>query len=399
MFKFNFKRFLPPSKPQENAFQLKFSGLRVKDGGVENLKKFFIAVLRYVFGKVRLLGANFFIFLKFCLTSFQGVKNFIIRKLIWSRGRLGRPIANLAILFVAFILFLTGGVFSSTGFVTSATISPDYLVNVDDIIPETTVATTSLPEGRRSEAIIHEVSGGENLSSIGALYKVSTDALEYVNNISDSDFLKVGQKLVIPPVQGVIYKVKSGDTCDSIGKKFDVPSQAVLDFNYLDSCTNLQVGKELVVPDAKIPEPVIILPTVPGGVTYQRFVDTNPRSGWCQWPTSVRIISQYFTYYHDGLDIATPWGSWPPIYACAGGTVTRAGWDPWGLGLHVAIDHGNGYQTVYGHLSRLNVSVGKDVDKGDVVGIMGNTGRSTGPHVHFTIKYKGTPQNPLNYIR
>jgi murein DD-endopeptidase MepM/ murein hydrolase activator NlpD len=89
----------------------------------------------------------------------------------------------------------------------------------------------------------------------------------------------------------------------------------------------------------------------------------------------------------------------PPIYACGSGTVIRSGWDPFGLGLHIVIDHGNGYQTVYGHMSKLNVGVGRDVDKGDVIGIMGSTGRSTGPHVHFIVKYNGVAQNPLKYVK
>ena len=88
----------------------------------------------------------------------------------------------------------------------------------------------------------------------------------------------------------------------------------------------------------------------------------------------------------------------PPLYSCSGGTVIRAGWDPWGLGLHVRIQHANGYVTMYGHMSRLDVGVGDTVKKGQVIGLMGNTGRSTGPHVHFIISYKGVPRNPLDYI-
>jgi murein DD-endopeptidase MepM/ murein hydrolase activator NlpD len=196
-------------------------------------------------------------------------------------------------------------------------------------------------------------------------------------------------------------KLRFGGTCDSIAKQFEVASQAILDFNYIDSCSLLAVGKELVIPDAKIPAPQIAAPIIPSIPTpnYQKFEDNNPKSGWCIWPSSARIITQYFSFYHNGLDIATPWGVMPPIYACGSGTVIRSGWDPFGLGLHIVIDHGNGYQTVYGHMSKLNVGVGRDVDKGDVIGIMGSTGRSTGPHVHFIVKYNGVAQNPLKYVK
>jgi murein DD-endopeptidase MepM/ murein hydrolase activator NlpD len=81
------------------------------------------------------------------------------------------------------------------------------------------------------------------------------------------------------------------------------------------------------------------------------------------------------------------------------GVVIRAGWDPWGLGLHVRIDHGNGYITIYGHMSRLDVSYGQEVDRGQIIGIMGSTGNSTGPHVHFMVEYNGVAQNPLNFTQ
>ncbi|MEK7595482.1 MAG: M23 family metallopeptidase [Patescibacteria group bacterium] len=382
--------------------QLKFSGLKLNNRGLFSLFgfiSFLRALFNYLWLKTLSLGSGTGVLIKGFFYIGHSLKAFIIRKLIWSRGKLGRPVANLAILAVAFLVFLTGGVFGGSQFVNSAPISPDYLKNEDDFIPDSTIATTALPEGRRLESIIHEVKGGETLTSIGQLYKISVDALRYVNNLTDEDFLRVGQKLTIPPIQGVIYKVKSGDTCDSVGKRFDVAAQAILDFNYLDSCATLVVGKELVIPDAKVPAPIPVVPSVPSLPRYNNLVDVSPSLGWCIWPTSVRIITQYFSYYHNGLDIATPWSLVPPIYACGEGTVTRAGWDPFGLGLHIVIDHGNGYSTVYGHMRKLNVSVGQDVNKGQVIGLMGSTGRSTGPHLHFIIKYKGVPQNPLRYVK
>lgn len=393
-----FKRKLLPF---DRSFQLNFSGLKVNKGIFDPVRHYFKALFVYFGGKIRQLFSLLFGTWKFGFVVSDSVQDYIVRKLIWSRGRLGRRTVNLAILIVAFILFMTGGVFNSTNFVNSAPLSPDYLASEDDVIPNLIVATTALPEGRRTEAVVHTVRGGETLSSIGQLYKVSSDALKYVNNLSDESFLKVGQQLTIPPVQGVMYKVKAGDTCDSIGKKFEVPAQSIADFNYLDSCSNLLAGKDIVVPDARIPAPVPVYTAIPGLPTpnYSNFVDKNPSSGWCQWPTSARIITQYFSWYHNGIDIATPWGVMPPIYACAGGTVIRSGWDPWGLGLHIIIDHGNGYQTVYGHMSKLNVSVGREVDKGDVIGLMGSTGHSTGPHIHFIVKFNGVAQNPLKYIK
>lgn len=322
-----------------------------------------------------------------------------VQKLIWSRGRLGRPVINLVVFTFAFLVFMVGKVFNSSPLVNSSSLNEDYLSSVSDIIPQREVATTLVPESRkRTEYFDYTVQAGDTLSGIGQKFKISSDALKYVNNLTDSSILKVGNKLSIPPVSGLIHKVESGDTLASIAKKYAVPEQAVADFNYILNTSTLAMGTELVIPDAKIPQPVFVpsLPTLPQ--FNQPVFVPNVGSGWCMWPTTTRIITQYFSWYHNGLDIATPWGSQPPLFACASGTITRAGWDPWGLGLHVQIDHDNGFSTVYGHMSRIDVGYGQRVGQGETIGIMGNTGRSTGPHVHFIIKFNGAAQNPLEYI-
>ena len=395
--------FTIKSPKSERVFLQYFNGFRPK--GKNKIEKYFKigasflkALNKYFIKKIaqflRLIGYLF-------LYTDKGIRYFkrlVVQKLIWSRGRLGRTVATATVMSVAFFVFLFGKVFNSSRFVNSQEINPIYLANVTDIIPQRNTALTVIPENRqRTEPIVYVVEGGDTLSDIGNKFKISIDALRYVNNLSDLAYLKVGQEVVIPPVAGLIHKVASGDSLQSIATKYDVPSQAIADFNYILDTSKLAVGTELVIPGAKVPEPVVI-PTVPAIIRLGPAVDTSASKGWCMWPTTVRIISQYFSWYHNGLDIATPWGSSPPLFACAGGTVTRAGWDPWGLGLHVRIDHGNGYETVYGHMARIDVSYGERVSKGESIGIMGSTGRSTGPHVHFTINYKGTPQNPLNYI-
>lgn len=330
----------------------------------------------------------------------EKIKDYIVKKLIWSRGRLGRPIANLAVMFIAFWVFTFGEVLNSSRFVSGGEVDPDYLSYTSDIIPNVNTTTTTIPESRkRTEPFEYTVVSGDTLSGIGEKFKISVDALKYVNNLTDYSVLKVGQKVTIPPISGLIHKVEDGDTLESIAEKYDVPAQAIADFNYILDTSNLAVGTELVIPGAKVPQPIIITPSVPtftpgGGIAPQ----ATPSKNFCVWPTTVRIITQYFSWYHNGVDIATPTGrGMPPIFACDDGTVTRAGWDPWGLGLHVRIDHGGGYETVYGHMSQLNVSYGQRVSRGEVIGVMGSTGRSTGPHVHFTVNYYGVSQNPLDY--
>lgn len=388
----------------ERFFQFSFNGFGPKGRNtiekyVKNGISFLRFLLFYLIRKVVLLFKLFFGSFAVLNKTLLEFKAYILRKLIWSRGKLGKPVVTFVVMNVAFMVFMFGEIFNSSKLVNSQEISSDYLTNITDIIPQHNTAITTLPEDRqRTDPVIYTVRGGDTLSDIGSKFKISTDALRYVNNLTDTSYLKVGQELVIPPISGLTHKVESGDTLSSIAKKYDVASQAIADFNYLLDVSTLAVGTELIIPGAKIPQPIAVIPIIPAQF-FPSVTDAGANKGWCIWPTSVRIITQYFSWYHNGLDIATPRSSsMPPLFACAGGTVTRAGWDPWGLGLHVRIAHGNGYETVYGHMSRLNVGYGEKVSQGEVIGLMGSTGRSTGPHVHFTINYNGVPQNPLNYV-
>lgn len=364
------------------------------------LGQFIGFIFQYASKKIKRFGKLF-------VSTLNGIKNSVIwakeystKKLIWSRGKLGRPIANLIVLGVAFIVFTFGEILNSTRFVNSQEINPDYLSNVTDIIPSSNTALTLVPDDRKqTESFAYTIAGGDTLSSIGQKFKISVDALKYVNGLTDSSVLAVGDSITIPPVSGLIHTVEDGDTLSSIADTYSVAPQAIADFNYILDTSSLALGSELVIPGAQVPEPVYI-PAAPGYSAPSYIPPAPPSDASFIWPSSVYIITQYFAWYHNGIDIAVPWGwGMPPIYASAGGTVTRSGWDPWGLGLHVRVDHGNGFETVYGHLSRLDVGYGQRVNKGQVLGLMGNTGRSTGPHLHFTLKYAGVAQDPLQYIR
>jgi murein DD-endopeptidase MepM/ murein hydrolase activator NlpD len=392
--------------PSGNYFQLKFEGFSPRGNnklhkiGI-SLKLFAKALGVYIAAKAKQLVRSFFAFISFLIKLADDAKELLTAKLIWSRGRLGRPIATFFVMLAAFVVFTFGEIFNSTRFVSSQELNPDYLATTIDVIPKKNTALTTVPESRkRGESFTYTVQGGDTLSGIGNRFKISTDALKYVNNLTDNSVLKVGQEVTIPPVSGLIHTVESGDTLTSIAQKYDVAPQAVADFNYILDTSSLALGTELVIPGAKVPTPVPSAPAIPSpGTTGVPTPHAAPSNTYCVWPSSVRIITQYFTWYHNGVDIANAKGTaLPPLYACTGGTVTRAGWDPWGLGLHIRISHGNGYETVYGHMSRLDVGYGEEVSRGQVLGLMGNTGRSTGSHVHFMVIYNGVAQNPLSYM-
>jgi murein DD-endopeptidase MepM/ murein hydrolase activator NlpD len=111
------------------------------------------------------------------------------------------------------------------------------------------------------------------------------------------------------------------------------------------------------------------------------------------WPTH-GVITQYFWQYHPGIDIAADVGT--QEFAADGGQVVFAGWGSYGI--YVEIDHGNGFHTIYGHMSAVLVKTGEVVTQGQLIGLMGATGRASGPHLHFEIRYQGAPQNPIDLL-
>jgi murein DD-endopeptidase MepM/ murein hydrolase activator NlpD len=388
-------------------FQLSFEGFRPHGkNAVEQFfnswKEFLKTLLLYL---LKRLGFLFLLISRIIVAIFHipnKIKVFLVTKLIWSRGKLAKPIVTTVIMLAAFSVFSLGEIFSSSTLIINQPVSADYLATTNDIIPKKEIALTTLPEARkRSESFVYNVQPGDSLFSIGEKFKISVDALQYVNGLTDTSMLKIGQEVIIPPTGGLVHKVEAGDTLTSIAEKYDVPVQAVADFNYLLDTTRLAVGTELVIPGGKVPKyvpPIIILDT--GISSMGSAGQASPNRSLCVWPTTVRYLTQYFSWYHNGVDIATPLRSgMPPIISCMSGVVVRAGWDPWGLGLHVRIDHGNGYETVYGHMSRIDVSYGESVKRGQVIGLMGSTGNSTGPHVHYMVKYNGVAQDPLKFTQ
>ena len=208
-------------------------------------------------------------------------------------------------------------------------------------------------------------------------------------------YIKPRQKLTIPPVTGVLHKVKKGDTVDSLAKKYDAEEKDIKTFNTLGD--SLAVGETVMIPNGRI----IYTQTPRNYVRSTEGAYETPvvaSGGKMYYPNSCRKISQYYRgWIHTGVDMNCPWGS--AIRAADSGVVTRVQYLRYGYGYNVIIDHGGGKQTLYGHLSQINVSKGQSVSKGQVIALEGSTGRSTGPHLHFEVIINGSRVNPLNYIR
>lgn len=259
---------------------------------------------------------------------------------------------------------------------------------------------TTVSEKVRSEVILYDVTEGDTLSVIAEKFGVSEDTIRWQNDLQSKDSIKVGQTLEILPVTGISHTVKKGETVHSIAKKYDTSAQAIVDFPY-NTFTNdetfaLAVGQTVIVPDGIMPS------STPWSATA-RVRQITPdagsvtASGRFVWPTA-GSITQNFAWYHTGIDIANR--AAPGVLAADSGRVVTAGWpDGWGYGNRVVIDHGNGYRTRYAHLSAIYVTVGQTVNRGDLIGKMGSTGRSTGTHLHFEVMQNGVFLNPLGVLQ
>lgn len=258
---------------------------------------------------------------------------------------------------------------------------------------------------QRQETVTYTVQPGDTLSTIAHRFGLTSQTLVWANGMSDKDFITPNQVLKIPPVEGYLYTVKKGDTLASIVKKYGGNQDATLEANHLATAEAISVGQEIIIPGGEPAAPVQVpyqnrrplLTQVYGGsdsgntppsarATGARFI----------WPTPNRHINQYFRgRYHTGVDIEGDYSS--PIYAAAAGRVVFAAYDRSGYGLHIVIDHGNGYDTLYAHASKIFVSVGDRINQGQTIAMVGSTGRSTGTHLHFEIRVGDGFLNPLSF--
>ena len=340
---------------------------------------------------------------------FSGIKFEFVRRLIWSRGKRARPAIHLGSMSLIAFIIIFGGPLSSSTVVRakSEELNSDFLeAQVAVVAAETDVLTTEVGNRGRQEQYVYVVKPGDTLSSVGEKFNVSVNAIRYASNLSTSDLLNTGQELTVPPVGGLWHIVEGGDTVSSIASKFEVVEQAIIDSNYLFPPYNLSVGQQLVIPDATVPPPTPTAPTIGqyASSTIKQVVSKVTGgvvgSGTFSNPCSKLLISQYFSWYHPAIDIQSAGQDNLTIYASDSGTVVgvyTGGWN-YGYGNQVLVDHGNGYLTSYSHLSSVSVSAGANVSKGQALGIMGNTGRSFGSHLHFEIEYFGKLINPLTVL-
>lgn len=229
---------------------------------------------------------------------------------------------------------------------------------------------------------VYIVRKGDTLASIAKMFGVSTNTILWANDIKGGT-VKEGQELVILPISGVRHTVKSGDTLISIAKKYKADLAEVMEYNSFPADKKLSVGEVVIVPDGTVSL------TASGSVKPSTSGTTAVQSGYYMRPT--KGVRSQGVHGHNGIDIAAPTGT--TVWASAPGKVIVARGSGYngGYGAYIVVSHANGTQTLYAHLSRVNVSVGQSVTKGQAIGAIGNTGKSTGPHLHFEVRGAKNP--------
>lgn len=283
-----------------------------------------------------------------------------------------------------------------------------------DQLTRQTELHTNIPARPRTDIITYTVQSGDTLFGIAEKYGLQPETIVWGNPIlkDDPHLLRPDQELRIPPTNGVLRDVQPGDRLDVLAKYYGVTVEDIVNWpgNDLDpDDPQITIGQALMVPGGRREFVQFVQPTLVRSKRNQLPKDAGPGAcaggysggavggGGFIWPANNHWLSgNNYWSGHLGIDISA--GTGDPIYASDSGVVVFAGWSNWGYGLMVQIDHGNGWNTLYSHLSQYNVSCGQSVYQGNVVGLAGSTGNSSGPHLHFEMHYQGTRPNPWNYL-
>jgi murein DD-endopeptidase MepM/ murein hydrolase activator NlpD len=297
-------------------------------------------------------------------------------------------------------------------------------VSVDTFagIPRLAQAHTIIPSRPRQEIVKYTVLEGDTVFGIAEKFGLDPETVLWGNYyvlLDDPHGLKPGQELNILPVNGTYHEWQQGEGLNGISEYYGVKPEDIINYpsNNLDIATvgdfsnpNIAPGMWLIVPGGRRE---FVSWSAPLGVTrenpaYARVLGPgacDPISGGAVgfgtfvWPTNDHYLSG-FDYTpaanHWGIDLAGNEGE--GVYATDAGVVVYAGWNNYGYGNMILIDHGGGFQSLYAHLSGLNVGCGQSIGQGDVIGAIGNTGNSSGSHLHFEIMTSSYKINPFDVL-
>lgn len=357
------------------------------------------AFARFLRQYVRMRGYRWF-------SKFEVFKDVIVDLLYKQRGRYSRPFLHFGTIGLVFFVITFGPLIVAQTNDEKRAETQRTIVAAANAYNEsfTTKQAEGVRQYRGGEIVTHVVKEGETLSTIAQLYGLQVSTIEWENSLTKNSKLKPGQELRILPLDGVRHKVARGETIYSIGKRYGLDEtqvQVIVDYPFNeflnDETFELATGQYLMVPDGVKPDEATTRPVARGNLKLTPDAGTVTATGSFVWPAAGRI-TQGYRFYHKAFDIANSAGG--PILAADSGTVVLAGWpDNSGYANRVIIDHGNGYQTLYAHLSAVQVTAGQRVSRGSVVGQMGCTGRCTGTHLHFEVRQGGVLLDPGLFLK
>jgi hypothetical protein len=281
-------------------------------------------------------------------------------------------------------------------------------------ISRQTTLLTIIPTRPREDVISYTVTSGDSIFSIAKNFNIKPETLLWANydQLKDNpDLLSLDMELKVPPVDGVYYSWLLGDTVEGVANKFKAKAQDILNWpgNNMDLTNpHMEAGEMVLVPGGQREFVTWIVPTIPrerAGVSRSVYgagacsgsYEGAYGSGFFTWPSANRVLSgNDYWPGHLAIDIAAAVGD--GVFAADSGVVVFAGWATGGYGYMVMIDHGNGYQTVYAHMSKVTAYCGQSVNQGTYIGAAGSTGNSTGAHLHFEVRYLGGFVNPWSVL-
>jgi murein DD-endopeptidase MepM/ murein hydrolase activator NlpD len=291
---------------------------------------------------------------------------------------------------------------------------PAYAPSVDTALVRQAELKTNIQSRQRIDILMYTVQPGDSVFGIAEEYSLTPESILFGNfDVLEDDphTLRPGQELVILPIDGTYYQWSASDTIEGVAGQFGVDPEAIIDWpgNRLDPFEpTVEEGQYIVVPGGTREFRRWVVPVFdsgsagvgtalgPGGCSgsYSGAIGT----GGFVWPSPMHYVSgnDYWSG-HLAIDIASGIGT--GISASDSGVVVFSGWSTVGYGIMIMVDHGNGYQTLYAHLSQTNVSCGQSVSQGQIIGLGGSTGNSTGPHLHFEVRFGGGFINPWQVLQ
>jgi len=261
------------------------------------------------------------------------------------------------------------------------------------LLTDASLESVSEPETVSKSRILlcnsHLVQSGDNISSLAINFGLNQDTIISVNKITNTRLLQIGKVLKIPNQDGIFHTVKEGENLSAIAQKYKADTEAIKIVNELFS-DKITPETDLFIPGARL--------------DWSKLQEIN--GDLFMWPVNGPISSYYGwrrdpfnrsrRHFHNGMDIKASTGT--PVRAAMAGRISSVGYDNV-FGNYVIISHNSGYRTLYGHMSIIRTRTGAYVAQGERIGDVGNTGQSTGPHLHFTVYKNGTTTNPRTLLR